>query len=95
MEFASEVQKASFEKMVAFMSDIFGEAAQLVEDVPIVSVMVGSAVLLVSVLPAGTEEATKACATRSTRSISAIALGENGRLSMSTSKRSICGLLDR
>ena len=57
MEFTSEIQKATYEKVVAYMKEIFGDAVSVAEEVPMISVMTGSAMAFVSVTPMREDEA--------------------------------------
>lgn len=56
MQFSTDLQKATYERVLGFMKEIFGESAASAGDFPMISVMLGSAVTLVSVLPLREDE---------------------------------------
>lgn len=57
MQFVTDVQRACFEKVVEYVKEVFGDSASIAEEVPMVSVVFGSAVTFVSVLPMTDDEA--------------------------------------
>ncbi len=58
MEFKTPTQKTTYEKIVPWMKELFGTFAQVRADVPVMGVMVGSALAQVSVFPWGDHDAT-------------------------------------
>lgn len=57
MEFQTQAQKACYEKVVAWMKELFGELAQPRDDAPAVVVLSGSAVAQAIVFPWGEDDA--------------------------------------
>ena len=57
MEFSTDAQRAIFERILPMLEEVFGDCATLRDDVPGVSVMVGSALAEVGVHPWGSHEA--------------------------------------
>ncbi len=57
MEFKTDVQKACYEKTAAMMKDLFGEMAMARDDVPLIGLVMGSALVNVGVHPWGTDDA--------------------------------------
>ncbi len=57
MEFKTQAQKACYEKVVAWMKELFGAFALPREDAPAVAVLSGSAIAQTVVLPWGEDDA--------------------------------------
>jgi len=58
MEFETAAQKACYDKVASWMKELFGELVIMSGDVPVMGVMMGSAVAQVLVLPWGDDDAT-------------------------------------
>lgn len=58
MDFATEPQKATWEKVAQWMKELFGEMAMAREDAPAFSILLGSAFTQVVVNPWGKDDAT-------------------------------------
>jgi hypothetical protein len=58
MEFQSQAQKETYEKLVPWMKEIFGTFAAFRNDAPVIGVMIGSALAQVGVSPWGQDDAT-------------------------------------
>ncbi len=61
MEFKSNAQKATFEKVGQYMKELFGEMAGVRDDYPAYYLIMGSAVVQVFILPWGDNEAIINC----------------------------------
>lgn len=58
MEFVSQLQKETYEKILPWVKELFGTFAIVREDVPVVGVMVGSALAQVGISPWGDDDTT-------------------------------------
>jgi len=56
MEFKTEAQKKTYEQVVPWMKELFGEFAMVRQDAPVIGVVVGSAVAQVAVTPWGEDD---------------------------------------
>ena len=61
MEFSNETQKAHFEKIGAYMKDLFGEMGGTLNNYPGYYLMMGSAIINVFILPWGDKETVVNC----------------------------------
>ncbi|MBN1192729.1 MAG: YbjN domain-containing protein [Coriobacteriia bacterium] len=57
MEFSTEAQKATYERVKQLMSELFGEQIVVEENAPIVGLRAGSAIVRVATLPWGDDDA--------------------------------------
>lgn len=57
MEFKTEPQKKCYEKVLPWMKELFGEFAMPRSEVPVIGVLIGSAVAQVAVTPWGEDDA--------------------------------------
>jgi len=58
MEFTNKAQQDCYEKVVPWMKEIFGEFVRVREDAPLLSVVIGSAVVQIGVFPWGEDDVT-------------------------------------
>lgn len=58
MEFKTDMQKQVYEKLQGWVKELFGAFARQREDLPAFGIMVGSAYVLVNVVPWGDDDAT-------------------------------------